>query len=234
MPRPFLTARWERLLNVTWRVPPALLAPHVPRGVALELEDGDAFASLVAFDFLDTRVLGVPWPGFRDFPELNLRCYVARGADRGVVFLREFVPQRLVAAIARLTYNEPYAAAAMRSTCDRGPDGAVAWSLALTRGGRTHRVSVRAREPRTVPSHGSAEHRFQEHRWGFGRGHLGGTHVYEVVHPAWETWTIDAVDLDVDFAALYGDAWGFLGASTPVCTTFAVGSAVSVHPRRGM
>jgi uncharacterized protein YqjF (DUF2071 family) len=237
MPRPFLTARWERLLNVTWPVPPALLAPHVPRGVTLDVQEGHAFASLVAFDFLDTRVLGVPWPGFRHFPELNLRFYVKRGKahgeERGVVFLREYVPQRLVAAIARLTYNEPYVAAPMRSHHET-TGATVSWALELDRAGRTHRIAVRAREPQAVPLVDSVAHYFQEHRWGFGRGHLGGTHVYEVVHPAWATWVVDDVALEVDFAALYGPAWAFLRDTAPVSTTFAVGSPVAVYPHRGM
>src|SRR5213075_3299402 len=72
-----------------------LLERRLPPGLELDTRDGRAFASLVAFDFLDTRVLGVPWPGYRDFTELNLRFYVHRGLERGVVFVREFVPHRL-------------------------------------------------------------------------------------------------------------------------------------------
>src|SRR3954469_20731239 len=110
---PFLTARWSNLCLLTYAVPPALLEPRLPPGLDLDLRDGQAFVSLVAFDFLDTRVLGVPWPGFRNFPEINLRFYARRGDERGVVFVREWVPQRLVAWLARTLYNEPYAAAAM-------------------------------------------------------------------------------------------------------------------------
>src|SRR5438132_9933153 len=111
--RPFLTARWSNLAILTWEVPPALLEPHLPAGLELDRRDGRAVASLVAFDFLDTRVLGVPWPGYRDFPEVNLRFYVRHGAQRGVVFVREFVPSRLVALLARLLYHEAYAAIPM-------------------------------------------------------------------------------------------------------------------------
>src|SRR5688572_29057707 len=111
MPRPFLTARWTDLFLATYAVPPALLEPRLPPGLALDTRDGQAFVSLVAFQFLDTRVLGIPWPGYRHFAELNLRFYVRQGTERGVVFLREFVPQRFVAWVARWVYNEPYLAA---------------------------------------------------------------------------------------------------------------------------
>src|SRR5262249_30027230 len=111
MSKPFLTAKWHNLFLATYAVPPSLLEPRLPPGLALDLRDGDAFVSLVAFESLRTLVLGVGWPGYRDFGELNLRFYVRHGEERGVVFLREFVPQRLVAWIARWLYNEPYLAA---------------------------------------------------------------------------------------------------------------------------
>src|ERR1700724_1878896 len=106
MARAFLTARWSNLFLATYAVPPALLEKRLPPGLHLDTRDGNAFVSLVAFEFLDTRVLGVPWPGYRNFPELNLRYYVRRGPERGVVFLREFVGLHLVSWIARNVFNE--------------------------------------------------------------------------------------------------------------------------------
>src|SRR4051812_2159224 len=94
---PFLTARWSNLCLLTYAVPRALLTPRLPPGLELDTRpgladgptadrfapDGPAFVSLVAFDFLDTRVLGVPWPGYRNFPEINLRFYVRRRVAAG-------------------------------------------------------------------------------------------------------------------------------------------------------
>jgi uncharacterized protein YqjF (DUF2071 family) len=88
-PWPFLTARWTNVFLATFSVPPSLLLSRLPDGLDLDTRGGHAFASLVCFDFLDTRVLGIPWPGFRNFSEVNLRFYVRRGDERGVVFVRE-------------------------------------------------------------------------------------------------------------------------------------------------
>ena len=63
----FLTATWSNVFLASYVVPPALLAARLPTGLTLDLRDGGAFVSLVAFEFKDTRVLGVPWPGYRDF-----------------------------------------------------------------------------------------------------------------------------------------------------------------------
>src|SRR5262249_34292929 len=106
--RPFLTANWINLFVVTYAVPPEILKPFLWPGLSLDLRGGDAFVSLVVFDFSDTRVRGISWPGYRNFPELNLRFYVRQGTERGVVFIREIVGKRLVAWIARTLYNEPY------------------------------------------------------------------------------------------------------------------------------
>ena len=79
MPIPFLSARWSNLILITYAVPPELLRPYLPDGIALDTRDGQSFASLVAFDFLDTRVLGVPWPGFRTFAEMIAECIAGDG-----------------------------------------------------------------------------------------------------------------------------------------------------------
>ena len=80
----------------------------MPVGLDLDRWEGSALVSLVAFDFVDTRVWGLPWPGFVGFPELNLRFHVRDGQRRGVCFVREYVPSRLVSWLARTLYNEPY------------------------------------------------------------------------------------------------------------------------------
>ncbi|HMW61862.1 MAG TPA: DUF2071 domain-containing protein, partial [Leptospiraceae bacterium] len=54
----FLTADWRHLLLVNYEVNPDILAPHVPRGVELDLFGGKCFVSLVGFMFLRTRLLG--------------------------------------------------------------------------------------------------------------------------------------------------------------------------------
>ena len=113
----FLSAQWKRLLLLTYDVNPQLLMDHLPPGLTLDTIDGRAFVSLVAFDFLDTRVVGIRWPGFINFPEINLRFYVRHpDGRRGVVFIKEYVPKRVIAWLARTLYNEPYQATTMTST----------------------------------------------------------------------------------------------------------------------
>src|SRR5581483_907130 len=124
--RKFLTARWCNLILANYAVPEELLRPRLPPGIDLDTRDGRCWASLVGFQFLDTRVLGVGWPGYRNFPEWNLRFYVTHQGRRGVCFVREFVPRWLVATMARVIYNEPYRAARMTMDVTDEPDSITA------------------------------------------------------------------------------------------------------------
>jgi len=227
----FLTARWSHLALVTWAVPPALLAPHLPPGCALDTLDGQAFASLVAFDFRDTRVLGIAWPGFRDFPEVNLRFYVRRGTRRGVAFVRELVPSSLVALVARRLYNEPYAAARMTSRVEEQDVRCQVRHEVVWRG-RRHTLAMRAPLTPVRPAATSREHFFKEHDTGWGRTRGGRLIEYAVAHPVWEVLPDPQLELDWDLGQMYGDAWAFLDKAQPHSLVLALGSPVSVSRPR--
>ena len=229
--RPFLTARWSNLAILTFEAPPALLEPHLPTGLALDTRGGRTFASLVVFDFLDTRVWGMAWPGFRNFPEVNLRFYVKQGHRRGVVFIREFVPRPFVSWLARAIYHEPYLVAQIESRVDDSA-ATIAATRSLHWQGQNYRIGMTGDKPAFRPSEDSDEHFFKEHQWGFGRDRRGRTLAYEVKHPIWEIYPVRSWSLDFDWACVYGPAWGWLSRETPASVLLAAGSHVSVFPRR--
>ncbi len=227
--RPFLTAEWRNLCLFTYAVEPAMLEARLPPGLALDMRDGNAFVSLVAFDFLNTAVLGARWPGYRDFPEINLRFYVREGEKRGVAFVRELVPKRMIATIARRLYNEPYYYAPMTSRVSRSDERItveheVAWR------GSTQRISLEAAPTSHVPGPSSTEHFFKEHSWGYGRSRANELVRYEVRHPVWAVHPVERWTLDWDFGAVYGEEWSALNSATPSSVVFAAGSAIAVSP----
>jgi uncharacterized protein YqjF (DUF2071 family) len=231
--RPFLTARWSNLALISYAVPDAVLQPYLPPGLALDRREGQAFASLVAFDFLKTRVLGVPWPGFVNFPEINLRFYVREGQQRGVVFVREFVPSRVVAGMARLLYNEPYRATRMRSEVQTSGER-IEVSHEFWWGGQAQRLRVTGQLPTVLPGEESTEHFFKEHQWGYGVDHWGRLLRYEVTHAHWQVYQQPVAQLEVDFGRLYGPQWRFLNEQAPASVVLAVGSGVEVYPGRAV
>jgi uncharacterized protein YqjF (DUF2071 family) len=227
MPLPFLSARWSNLFLLTYAVPPELLEHRLAPGLTLDTRDGQAFVSLVAFDFLDTRVLGVPWPGFRNFAELNLRFYVRRGAERGVMFVREFVPQHLVAWVARTLYNEPYRAAPLQSVTRMQP-GQITIEHTLRWAGAAHTITATGATPAQLPPEDSAEHFFKEHQWGYGRTRGGRLLRYQVRHPFWQTYPVLSYRINLDWASVYGAEWAMLARVQPYSAVLALGSPVQV------
>lgn len=229
--RRFLTARWHNLILANYATPDELLTPYLPPGIELDRYQGSGYCSLVAFQFRETRVLGVSWPGFRHFPEWNLRIYARSGADRGVVFVREFVPQWLVASVARATYNEPYRRARLTEAVDESGQ-AITVEYGVQWAGRRHSLAVVADKPAAVPDDASEAHFFKEQTWGFGVSHFGTTLRYRVMHPAWAVYPVRESRADLDWAALYGQPWAAMQSREPNSVFLAAGSAVSVYPHR--
>ncbi|HWH09833.1 MAG TPA: DUF2071 domain-containing protein [Solirubrobacteraceae bacterium] len=228
--RPFLTARWENLLVVTYAVPDAAVARHLPDGLSIDRLGGSARVSFVAFDFARTRVYGVPVPWCVNFPEVNLRFYVRAGDDRGIVFIREFVPRWPVVGVARVRYNEPYVRIPMRS--DVRPTGGDPGRLRVRHvlGRRLSVVTADVAAAGQPPADRSDGRWLTHQEFGFGRTRRGAVRQYRVEHALWPLHEVHSLDLDVDFAGLYGAEWAFLGDSTPSHVTFAGGSEVAVYP----
>jgi uncharacterized protein YqjF (DUF2071 family) len=220
--RPFLTARWLNVAAITFAIEEERLLPFLPGGATIDTLEGSPRVSLVAFEFQRTRVRGVAIPGHIDFPEINLRFYVRHGGERGVVFIRELVPRRAIAMIARLLYNEPYQRIPM--TC--GADATSVWH----RFGRGSSLTVRAAVEATVPAEGSPAHWLTDHSLGVGRRRDGRTMLYTVRHPTWALREVTDVDLQVDFGAVYGPEWAWLRDAEPSHLSLAVGSEITVSP----
>jgi uncharacterized protein len=224
----FLTAEWKNLVNVTYRVDPEHLKPYLPKGVVLDLIDGMAHVSLVAFDFMNTKVKGIPVPFHVNFPEMNLRTYVTWKGRRGVSFLREFVPKHCIAYIARRFYNEPYLSYPMESTVDSPEGETFTVAHKIWKDGECHSLEVNASKSASIPSKDSSEYFFKEHSLGVGSDQNGKTLLYDVQHPEWEIHKVLDVKLNLDFAKLYGPEWAFLNQAKPFMVMLAKGSAVKV------
>lgn len=237
--RAFLTAEWRYLVLLNYEIAPEILRPLVPAGTVLDLWEGRALVSVVGFRFLRTRVLGAPVPGHRDFDEVNLRFYVRRelpGGElrRGVTFVRELVPRAAVALVARLAYNEPYRAVPMRSTVPKEPTdtpGRLVYEWRTSAGWQ--RVAATTVGTPAMRASASEAAFITEHYWGYTRQRDGGTVEYEVAHPPWRVWDVEAPELVADVAGLYGAAFVAPLSAPPVSAFVAEGSPVVVYrPRR--
>lgn len=226
-PKVFLTARWENLVLCTYRVDPDILKTLMPPGLEADTIDGAAFISLVAFDFLDTKVKGIKFPFHVNFPEINLRFYVKSLQRRGVVFIKEFVPRTLIALFARIIYNERYEGISMKDQMTVGET--ISLTHTIKRGGKEYSLNLKAENKPFMPPANSTEHFFKEHEWGFGTNKIGEPLFYKVEHPLWDVYPIKEFSHDFDFGKVYGPGWAFLNTLEPHNVTFASGSAVKVY-----
>jgi len=230
-PRPFLTAEWRHLVMLNYAVDPEVLRPLVPAGTELDFHEGRTFVSMVGFRFLRTRVFGIAIPLHTDFEEVNLRFYVRRraGAEwrRGVVFVREIVPRRAIAIVARVFYGEPYVALPMRhvlAMVPPAPRAEYSWKYA----GRWNSVGANAKSEPEEALPGSEAQFITEHYWGYTA--LGAaTREYEVEHPRWRLWPASGSELDCDIANLYGASFVEALSGAPSSAFIAEGSPVVVR-----
>ena len=231
--RPFLTADWLNVAAVTFAADEAQLRPYLPDGATIDTLEGSPRVSLVAFEFRRTRVRGLAIPRHIAFPEINLRFYVRYGGERGVVFIRELVPRRAIALVARRLYNEPYECVPMECGVERTANGGVLVWHRFGSGGSV--LAVRGAPEAVVPKAGSAAHWLTDHSLGVGRHRDGTTLLYNVAHPTWALREVTDVSLDVDFGAVYGPEWAWLRDAKASHRSLAVGSPITVsRPQRAL
>lgn len=106
----FMTGNWEDLIISTFEVKKEILESYLPNNTELDLFNGKALMSIVAFTFSKVKFFGLKVPFHQKFGQINFRFYAKSKINgvKGVVFIKEFAPKPLIALTANLFYNEPY------------------------------------------------------------------------------------------------------------------------------
>jgi uncharacterized protein len=231
----FLTAEWRDVAMLNYDIDPNLLLKLVPSRTQLDSWNGRTFLSLVGFRFLKTRVKGISFPFHSNFEEVNLRFYVRRTEGdqvrRGVVFIREIVPRRLIAVVARRLYNEHYVALPMSHHIERDKS-ALAVEYGWKFGAVRNRIKLTAKGDPVLPERASVEQFITEHYWGYAAQKDGGCVEYQVQHPPWKVWTATGASFEGDMERLYGRELNTVLNRPPTSAFLAEGSAVSLHRGR--
>ncbi len=225
----FLTAEWNNLLMLNYAVDASLLERFVPAGTELDAFEGKTYISLVGFEFNRTRIFGLAVPFHQAFEEVNLRFYVRRASQRGVVFIAELVPKRAVAAIARFAFNENYSCVPMSHRIETSAGGDVseaeyAWGWGLDR----CVMRIETEGASFLPPDGSLSQFITEHYWGYAAQSDGGSLEYEVQHPRWYVWAAKRTGFSGSAARLYGAELAQALMRNPDSAFLAKGSPVTV------
>src|SRR5215203_526520 len=119
---PVLHQRWSRLAFLHWRLAPDLVRELVPEALDLDLFEGAAWVSVVAFTVSRMRPsLLPPIPALSDALQINVRTYVHRDGVPGLWFLSLDANNALAVWAARVAYRLAFFQARMHL----GEDGAV-------------------------------------------------------------------------------------------------------------
>ena len=236
--RVFLTAEWRDLLLLNYAVDPSCLSRYVPRGTQLDTFQGKTYLSLVGFRFCRTRFRGyLPIPFHSEFEEINLRFYVRRSAGfeirRGVVFISEIVPSRVIAKTARWIYGENYVRRRMRhSLTGDGSGKFVEYAWQASDGWCALKARIEG-EP-SLPEKGSLQQFLSEHYWGYSKQKDGSALEYRVEHVPWKIWTSSQAEFVGDPGDLYGEELTRILKKPPDSAFVAEGSPVSVYDRHNL
>ncbi len=231
----FLSARWEHLIMANYAVDPQVLQPYLPYGVELDLYDGVAYVSLVGFMFRNTRLFGVPIPFMGTFEEVNLRFYVKRTegsqVKRGVVFINETVPYKMVAWLANKLYKEHYVAVPTRNQVFINNSLRTIRYEWKINNRWNHLAVVTSLVKQPMPA-GSIEEFIFEHYYGYTKIDERESQEYKVNHERWLVNAVKDYSIDCDFTQMYGKSFSFLNKARPHSVIVAEGSPVTVNWKR--
>ena len=231
----FLKAKWENIIMANYQIEPELLLPFLPKGVSLDLYQGKAYVSLVGFMFKNTKLFNVPIPFFGSFEEINLRFYVIRKEGdifkRGVVFINETIPFRLVAWIANKLYKEHYTVVPTKHqliTTSESNHIQFEWLLQK----KWNSIAVDYDSKTESMKTDSLEKFIYKHYYGYTKVSEHQTEEYQLKHPSWKTHKITDYKIDCDFEAMYGKSFSILNNTQPSEVFIAEGSDVAIYWKR--
>lgn len=231
----FLNARWENLIMANYAINPKVLEPYLPNGVDLDFYNGKTYISLVGFLFKNTKIFQIPIPAVGTFEEINLRFYVTRkegnNVKRGVVFINETVPNKVVAFIANRLYNEHYTAVSTRHAWKIDAESKnikYLWEINK----KWNSLSVIAEVVEKPMAAESFEEFILEHYYGYSRINKTLSEEYRIEHPRWKINDVTQYNINCDFANMYGKDFGILNESKPKNVILAEGSAIAVKWKR--
>jgi uncharacterized protein YqjF (DUF2071 family) len=177
----------------------------------------------------------VPVPLLGTFEEINLRFYVIRKEGneikRGVVFINETVPNKLVALVANYLYKEHYVSIPTRhlwEITEKTKRIKFEWYIAHT----WNSIAVEAETGSRPMTQGSIEEFIFEHYYGYTKIDNFSTEEYAIHHERWNINGVVHYDIHCNFAAMYGEAFDFLKNAEPDSVMLAEGSSISVKWKR--
>ena len=217
-----------------YAIDPLLLQPYLPNGVELDFYQNKTYVSLVGFMFKNTSLFGIPIPFFGSFEEINLRFYVrkvdGRKIKKGVVFINETVPYKIVALLANKLFKEHYISIPTKSSINIGANKNIQYDWKSK--GKWNSISVYSEAKKYKIEASTIEEFIFERYFGFTKLDESLTQEYQINHPNWMTNKIIRAEVKCDFENMYGKPFASLNDTIPDSILLAEGSSISVNWER--
>lgn len=226
-----LSCAWRNLILVNYRIDPKVLAPYLPRHTTLDFYGGECLVSIAGFLFLETRTMGIPWPFHQRFEEFNLRFYVLhknkQETRRGVVFLREFVPNTGITLLANALAREKYKKYPMKHALEEDMETlSVSYSFKVK--GHWNSLSAKAENRKRKITKGSLEDFIAEHYYGYNKWYGNRTLELQLKRPAWEYQKLLSFSAECRFKDFYPPKFLPFLSQEPHSAQFISGSKVDM------
>lgn len=228
----FLTAEWRKLVMANFLIGPSILKKYIPYKTELDDWNGEHYVSIVGFMFLNTKVLGLSLPYHKDFDEVNLRFYVRYKENgewkRGVTFIREIVPKKIVSAVANAIYSENYITLPMKREFVQNENNfEVKYNF-----GSQNFLYAKAGNEKVALRKNSEEEFITEHFWGYTKCGAEKTSEYRVEHKRWDLYEIQNFEMNIDVKNIYGEEFVGTLSVKPHSVLLAEGSEIVVRKGR--
>lgn len=184
---------WNRVLFLHWQVPPAIVHPHLPTGLAADRYNGNCYISLVAFTMEQIRPRFLPAvPLISNFDEINLRTYVTVNGRPGVYFLSIEAGRRVSSLLAKTLSGLPYT----YSDLDR--------TEYTYRGNHPHkpfRIKASFHKGKMIPEAEKSElDIWLTERYALYLSESGRLYRFEIAHRPWPLFSTSFSSLEVDYS----------------------------------
>lgn len=215
-----------------YQTDPRILEKFLPAHTELDQFNGIHYVSLVGFLFMNTKVRGIGFPFHRTFQEVNLRFYVRYKENdkwkRGVVFVKEIVPRRIISFIANTLYGEKYVCLPMRHNWLTLDNNKLSIEYYWKVNNQWDFIKAIADQHAKIYDEGTEENFITEHYWGYTNLPKKTTGEYRVTHPQWRIHSVHSYEISCSTEALYGNEFVETLQQPPRSVFLAEGSAITV------
>jgi uncharacterized protein YqjF (DUF2071 family) len=205
---PLFLARWDRAVFIHYQADPAVLQREVP--FPLDLREGRAFVSIVAFTLLRMR----PRIGGRlsewlfkpiaSHEFLNVRTYVRHAGEPGIFFLAEWLSNPLSVHLGPRTFGLPYRFGHLKYAHDHN-GGEIFGAVTANDGRLGYRATIGASG--FEPSEAESLTEFLLERYTAFTHHSSRRRLFRVWHEPWKQTPIEIEVIADDLLVATGDWW---------------------------